>query len=235
MTQKQAFNGKATPSMAVIRRFMDAAAAGDLDAVRKTVEKYPDAVNWRDKNSYTALHYAAAAGHTDLATYLLDNHADVNARTTAATAWNSVTPLIVASEWEKNLDTLKLLIARGADLNAATGMGETALMRAANHSAYPANQGQGEKVLRTLIAAGADATLTNGDERTALDITVNLGEAQAATAIREAVAAKATADAASAQQDQQTRDAAIDSAMTDGIAQPAAITPPLKLKKGPFG
>lgn len=227
MAAKPSFNDKTGVSRAVINRFMEAVAADDMAAVQRAVEKHPDAVTWRDNTRSTALHHAARGGHVDIAAFLLDHGADVNARNVDASQWDSVTPLIVASEWEKNLAMVNLLIARGADLNAATGLGETALMRAAKHAMYDVNQGQGDKVLRALVAAGADETLKNSSGQAVLDI---VGTPEAAAAIREAAAQRDAAKLQKAQQEHAREQAGIENAVAGGIATPAVILSPIKLK-----
>lgn len=227
---RNGFNEKVGVSTAVINRFMQSVTVGDLAAVEKCIERQPDAVTWRDNAHYTALHHAASAGQAAVAAFLLDHGADVEARTTDASRWDSVTPLIIAAQWEKNLDLVTLLAARGANLNALSGQGETALMKAAQGMIYNVNQGQGEKVLRTLIALGADETLKDSSGRTAFDIASSTGTPEAAAAIREAVAQRAEANLRHAQEDRARDQAGIENAVTAGIAAPAAILPPIKLK-----
>ena len=232
-TPKQEFSNKAGVSTGTIRRFMNAASAGDLKAVERAIKKYPDAVNWRDISNNTALHYAAGAGHTDTVAFLLDRGADIEARNMDDKMWGSVTPLICAAEWEKNLETVKLLAARGANLNAQTGQGETALMRAAQYSIYNVNKEKGEKIIRTLIALGADPSLKNVDGRTAFDIASKTAEPEAAIAIRDASAEQAALKAQQAQDDKRRSQNAIVGAFESGLAQPTKVLPPVQLKKEP--
>lgn len=228
----QKFNDRAGPSKAVINRFMNAAHGDNLAAVKRAVKKYPDAVNWRDRTGNTALHYAAGAGATKTAAFLLDQGADIEARNVDDGMWGGVTPLIVAAEWERNLETVQLLADRGANLNAQTGAGESALMRAAWYSMYNVNKDQGNQVLRTLVARGADVTMRNKSGKAALDIALNGGaEPEAANAIREAVVEREARVTAQAADEKLRREDAIQGAFTKGLDQPAKILPPVQLKK----
>jgi len=73
------------------------------------------AVDARTSTGATALMFAAGAGDVASATALLDAGADVNAK--ESDRWQ--TPLVFAAA-NNRLDVLKLLIARRADVNAAT-------------------------------------------------------------------------------------------------------------------
>ena len=61
----------------------------------------------------------------------------------------------------RRLRALGVLIRRGADVNAQTSFGETALMRA--------QQMERVAIARKLIAGGADVDLTDCDGKNALD------------------------------------------------------------------
>ena len=78
-----------------------------------------------------------------------------------------LTPLMLASS-AGSAGILSELLQRGAEVNAATGAGLTPLMLALRDSGIPANA-------TTLLNAGADPTLTDGDGRTALDYAAENG------------------------------------------------------------
>ena len=64
---------------------------------------------WFDSaGGYTALHYASAEGHADMAGFLLDSGADIEA------LWRSVTPLNQAVYWGRS-EAAALLLSRGAE------------------------------------------------------------------------------------------------------------------------
>lgn len=60
------------------------ALTGDIDRVESIISKARDsrtAVNAPDNSGYTALHYAARNGHTDICRLLLQNGANIDALT----------------------------------------------------------------------------------------------------------------------------------------------------------
>jgi hypothetical protein len=75
----------------------------------------------REGNEWSALHYATFAGHDELARYLIDKKADVNARST-----NGSTVLMMAAR-EGREKIAALLIEHGAIRSAKNDLGEDAL------------------------------------------------------------------------------------------------------------
>jgi ankyrin repeat protein len=69
-------------------------------------------VNAVDYTKSTPLHYAAISGRYDEVKLLLDNGAEIEARNT-----EERTPLFLASVWGRDLETCRLLIERGAQVN----------------------------------------------------------------------------------------------------------------------
>lgn len=60
----------------------DAAAQGDIGALKEILKKDAKAVHKKDKNGWQAIHEAARAGHADIASMLIQKHGvDVNERT----------------------------------------------------------------------------------------------------------------------------------------------------------
>jgi len=60
-------------------QFLAYCVKGDLEDVRKLVEAYPEIVGVRGGYNRTPLHFAAAYGHKDVVSYLLENGADPTA------------------------------------------------------------------------------------------------------------------------------------------------------------
>ncbi|MCB1325575.1 MAG: ankyrin repeat domain-containing protein [Spirochaetales bacterium] len=82
----------------------------------------------------TALHYAALEGNLEIATYLIDNGADINRASVG-----NYTPLITAAAFQKST-VARLLVDRGAELDvvqsSGCATGYTALLWAVTHGDY---------------------------------------------------------------------------------------------------
>ena len=121
-------------------RFYQAIRVNDRPAIAQLLSGGAD-VNARDSRRDTPLMYAAAVGSADIMRKLIAAGADVNARNsfdTTAIMWCS-----------DNLEKVKLLIAKGADVNAVAKPGRTPLLVAAAHNGNV-------EVVRLLIEKGAD-------------------------------------------------------------------------------
>src|SRR5262249_44299030 len=103
---------------------------------------------WRDDD----LVVAAQGCHTEAAQTLLKMGAKVNARRNHRSA-----PLMAARS--QCLDTLKLLVAGGADVNGKSGDGRTALMQAAGDGRV--------EIVQFLMDHGADMEMKDEAGRTA--------------------------------------------------------------------
>ncbi|MHB9133812.1 MAG: ankyrin repeat domain-containing protein [Armatimonadota bacterium] len=125
-----------------------AAAGGDLVKVTALVTETPGLVQSRDTNQWTALCHAAKAGKIEVATYLLDHGADVNAVAIA------VSPLYLAAR-EGHPQTVELLIEHGATLEFRHNLGDTALTAAIDRG-FPST-------VKVLLDHGADYTFVDGD------------------------------------------------------------------------
>nr|CAD7578245.1 unnamed protein product [Timema californicum] len=97
---------------------------GDIDRVEKLLSKGIP-VDTRDSAGYTALHYAARAGHTGMCERLISVGAGVNATTRSGSA----TPLHRAAAAGR-LQVVKLLLRSGADASSIDADGKNALHRA---------------------------------------------------------------------------------------------------------
>ncbi len=143
-------------------------------------------VEVRDRNGVTPLLYASAMGSLEGMQILIDRGADVNAADNggstpllwAACDANRVrlllekgavataktkqgrTPVMAASACDGGAETVGLLLAKGADVNAVSADGQTAMMEAAFAG--------GPRVMRVLLEAGAKADVMDGGGFTAL-------------------------------------------------------------------
>lgn len=96
-----------------------AAWNGRLEAVKWLIDRGATVV--RDGKAWTALHYAAFAGHNEIAQLLIAHGADVNARTP-----NDSTALMMATR-EGREDLARLLLDAGADTRPVNDWGDNAL------------------------------------------------------------------------------------------------------------
>jgi len=161
-----------------------AALTGDMSAVRSLLDKGAD-VNAKWREGGTALMAAAVIGHADVMRVLLERGADVNSRnneghTALMLAIENVSDAdairrLVALNPRANPDSLggapqptvtivRVLLDGGADVNAATNEGDTALM-------YAVSMGDPE-IVRALIEKGARVNARNNRGQPALMVAI---------------------------------------------------------------
>jgi len=109
--------------------------------------------NANGERETSLLMYAAAYGSVDAMKTLIEAKADVNARN----AFADTALLWSASDLEK----VRLLLSKGAAVNAASTQGRTALLIAAAHDGS-------EEIVRLLMKSGADPKVKDGRQTTAL-------------------------------------------------------------------
>ena len=135
---------------------LDAAKKGNLGRVQKLLS--PENINCRDsqgRNS-TPLHLAAGYNNLEVAEFLLENGADVNAQDKGG-----LIPLHNASSYG-HLDIAALLIRHNTVVNATDKWGFTPLHEAAQKGRT--------QLCALLLAHGADPTLKNQEGQTPLDL-----------------------------------------------------------------
>lgn len=168
----------------------NAVSSEDFEEVKDLIAK-GSSVNAKDKNygATTALHIAVENGNREIAKYLLDMGARINARdkqrrTPLMSIDTDATPelvrmlldhrakvnvfdtkgntaLIYAAEYE-NAEILRVLLDAGAQVNAQNKAGKTALMIAAENN-YAEN-------VKVLLEAGANVGLRDKEGETALNL-----------------------------------------------------------------
>jgi ankyrin repeat protein len=153
---------------------LQAIERGDVDGVRKLLKQGAD-INAKDPSGATALMYASVYSTAECMRLLLDKGADPNGQSdTGATAlmWGiadarkanlliekganvnarskaGMTPLLLAAQKYGAVETVKLLLSKGADAKAVDGAGASAVVHAA--------AGGDIDVVKALLAGGADS------------------------------------------------------------------------------
>ena len=118
--------------------------------------------NFHDRVKDSCLKNASRIGYLEIVNLLISNGANVNAINE-----DGVTALMIASLYG-HTDVLKTLINKGAAINMKSLMGNSAL-----HFATFDNIKSAEKIIsiiQILINNGADVTLRNNDDKTALEM-----------------------------------------------------------------
>ena len=127
----------------------------NIQLIQKALSKKADVINAiLDAKQWTALHYASKLGNKDIVTLLLQNQANVHARTEPRD-----TPLHIAAG-HGSLQVMDLLITNNADIEAKNEDGMTPLHYAARTGAC--------NTVQKLIDAGANITCANEGNYTAL-------------------------------------------------------------------
>lgn len=157
---------------------MTAASAGSIEVVNVLLAHGADVNAKEPRRGQTALMWAIAARHPDVARALIERGADVRARShqmqmdgftpmvlegyganIQATPKGGFTPLLFAAR-VGDLETARLLVAKGADVNEATEEDGSALVIAA--------AGGHEELASFLLENGADPNATGANGMTAL-------------------------------------------------------------------
>jgi ankyrin repeat protein len=139
-----------TMSQAIFQAIRD----GDASQVATLVEMDASLIHATDDEHNRPLHYAAARGHLDIARKLLDAGADVDGEN-EPWEWR---PIVHAS-WCNQIEMVKLLIERGAQVRREGGQ----------PIHYAGQQGHRE-ICRILVEAGAIDDLVAGDDPGALAV-----------------------------------------------------------------
>jgi len=169
----------------------EAAEKGDLPQVQHLVRENPAIVNsYRifeqphkpgRTDSFPPLHLACLYGRYEVARFLIDSGADVNAD--AGSGW---TPLHEACSTQLHNDPriVKLLIARGADVRAKWTCGVFRLRSLARQPIHLAAQSGRLAAIKALLAGGANAAALDGEGKNALNHALAGGQTQVAEYLR---------------------------------------------------
>jgi hypothetical protein len=155
----------------------DLVLLGDADGLARRLAMHPGAAHERSGDGWTPLHLAGYFGHAALAQQLLDAGAELGAVSGNALA---NTPLHAALAGARDPATVRLLVARGADVSALGHGGARPLHLAAARG--------DTELVELLCAHGAAPDARTDDGRTAADFARERGHA----ALAERLDASAT-------------------------------------------
>lgn len=157
------YHGKADIARILVERgapvsFAEACALGDEARVREMLVDDPSVLHVRSADGFPPMPMAIFFGHGALARWLIEQGADVNA---AAQNAQRVTPAHAAAA-ARDVETMRMLLERGADPNARQQLDYTPLHGAAS---------RGDVEMATLLLAhGAARDATSSDGMTAAGV-----------------------------------------------------------------
>jgi uncharacterized protein len=140
-----------------------ACMAGARERAVELIGDEPELVKAYSHDGWTPLHLACFFGHPTLAETLVEQGAEVNARSRNGM---QNTPLHAAAAG-RSKDAVRILLEHGAEVNARQEGGWTAL--------HAASQNGDAEMVRLLIAAGADVQIRAANQQNALDLALTKG------------------------------------------------------------
>lgn len=163
------YHGKAEIARMLVERgapvsFAEACALGDASRAQALLTR--DTLDARTGDGFPPLGLAIFFGHGALARWLIEQGADVNA---AAQNAQRVTPAHAAAA-TRDVETMRALLARGADPNARQQMDYTPLHGAASRGDI--------EMAKLLLGHGADRDATSSDGMTAADVARKYGQGE---------------------------------------------------------
>lgn len=165
------YHGKADIARLLVDRgapvsFAEAVALGDAERVKSMLARDPALLHSRSADGFPAAGLAIFFKHPELARWLIEQGADVNA---AAENAQRVAPVHAAAA-VCDRDTMRLLLERGADPNAKQQMDYTPLHGAASRGDV--------EMARLLLAHGADRNAKAADGMTPAEVAAKYGHPQ---------------------------------------------------------
>jgi uncharacterized protein len=151
----------------------EAAAAGQLARVRELVEENLAAAKSYSPDGFPVVALAAVFGHEDVARYLHQKGADVNAISKNGTGYTALTGAVASN----HVAIAKWLIESGADVNYRYAKGHSPLLEAAANGNLA--------IIQALVEAGADLHARTDDGKSALNFAEERGHKEVAAYLRQ--------------------------------------------------
>jgi ankyrin repeat protein len=136
----------------------DAAAAGKLQKVKEFVERNPALAKSHSPDGFPIVALAGFFGHLDVARYLAEKGADLNAAATNGSGYNPLTASVAGGHQE----IVAWLLENGVSPNYRYGPGYTPLLTAAANGRL--------EIVKLLLARGADPIAKTDDGHSAADL-----------------------------------------------------------------
>ncbi|MGA2325431.1 MAG: ankyrin repeat domain-containing protein [Bryobacteraceae bacterium] len=152
--------------------FFEACAARDQDRALALVEADPALIRQFSPDGYHGLGLAVFFGHQDLAEHLLARRAHVN----TASANPQKVAAIHAAAARSNVPMIRMLLSKGANVNAVQPGGFTPLDAAAFHGS--------REIVEMLLAHGADPARKTAEGKTAADLAAEHGHREVTEQLR---------------------------------------------------
>jgi ankyrin repeat protein len=151
----------------------DAAAVGNLARVKEFVGKDPALANAISPDGFPVIALAAVFGHLDIARYLAEHGANVDAPAANGSGYNALTGAVASG----HTNTVKWLLENGANPNYRYGPGYSPLLTAAANGHL--------EIVKLLLAHGADRRATSNDSKSALALATERSHTHVADYLRE--------------------------------------------------
>ncbi len=155
----------------------EAAAAGNLERVRRLVQADRGTVNSYSHDGFTPLHLAAFFGNSAILDFLVEAGADVNAVATNGSLLRPIHSAAAHSQNQVAQNMVETLVVHGADVNVKQQGGFTAIHTAADNGNLPLAQ--------YLLAHGADVNVKTDDGKTPLAMALEKGRPDVAALFRQ--------------------------------------------------
>jgi uncharacterized protein len=155
----------------------EAAAVGNTTRVKEILEKSPDLIAAYSSDGFTLLGLASHFGNEETVKFLLDQGADVNARSKDGNLNNMAIHASIAGNYEH---IVKILIDYGANVNAKCE-GNWRLGFSPLHVAGYFGR---ESIIKVLLDHAADKIAKNANGETPYELAISKGHPESATLLK---------------------------------------------------